>query len=475
LIPVLLFSFAVATATGAFLVSRLASLGKSFQERVLFCGISLFLGLGLHSVWRFVWLFAFDATDLRLGFALFDLLLLVLVAAAVRVAPRRPSRPDPPRFLATAESPWVWGTLGIGLAALGIGATVMFSRAQPHGAWDAWAIWNVKALWMTVGGADWSTFLTSEAFAPAHPDYPLQLPLSISRVWAVMGATPNIVPQTFGAGVVALIFVLLFVSVWIFRGPLFAAVAVAMLLAIPHLLIVGSSQYADVPVACGYLVCSIAIAHGLKRGSPGSWFAIAGVAAGTTLWTKNEGALFIGCVVAAIMVAGAGVRAGTRVVLSRVLFLAVGILPFLPGALVVKRMAPVNIIVSSQTGGGLLNSLLDPTRHQQIVTGTMRMLGSLLDPIVVIGFVAFVILRGRAARLEPAATLLLMLTFTAAGYYAVFLTTPYPLDWHVRSAADRLLIQLWPSLIFAALLASGRDIGTAGDQIEQARVKTAAA
>jgi hypothetical protein len=77
--------------------NRLAPPGDSLQERVLFASISLFVGLGLHSVWRLVWLIAVGATDMRLGFAMFDLLLPLLVAAAARLphpGPHDDSRPS---------------------------------------------------------------------------------------------------------------------------------------------------------------------------------------------------------------------------------------------------------------------------------------------------------------------------------------------------------------------------------------------
>jgi hypothetical protein len=47
-----------------------------------------------------------------------------------------------------------------------------------------------------------------------------------------------------------------------------------------------------------------------------------------------------------------------------------------------------------------------------------------------------------------------MLTVLVAvtGYLLVYLGTPHQLDWHLRFSLDRLLMQLWPAVLFAAFL-----------------------
>jgi hypothetical protein len=45
---------------------------------------------------------------------------------------------------------------------------------------------------------------------------------------------------------------------------------------------------------------------------------------------------------------------------------------------------------------------------------------------------------------STAAILILMVT----GYFAVYLLTPLPLEYHLATSLNRLYLQLWPSLIF---------------------------
>jgi hypothetical protein len=48
-----------------------------------------------------------------------------------------------------------------------------------------------------------------------------------------------------------------------------------------------------------------------------------------------------------------------------------------------------------------------------------------------------------------------MLTFIILGsYFAVYLITPHDLDWHLMTSLNRLLLQLWPTIIFITFMAA---------------------
>ena len=40
----------------------------------------------------------------------------------------------------------------------------------------------------------------------------------------------------------------------------------------------------------------------------------------------------------------------------------------------------------------------------------------------------------------------------AAGYTAIYIITPHDLRWHLATSLERLMLQLWPSLIFAVFM-----------------------
>src|SRR5713101_6323539 len=79
----------------------------------------------------------------------------------------------------------------------------------PHGGWDAWAIWNLRARFLyRAGDAAWRDAFT-EVIDWTHPDYPLLLPTFIARTWKLMGAESQTVPIAlacfFSFGTVALL------------------------------------------------------------------------------------------------------------------------------------------------------------------------------------------------------------------------------------------------------------------------------
>ena len=57
-------------------------------------------------------------------------------------------------------------------------------------------------------------------------------------------------------------------------------------------------------------------------------------------------------------------------------------------------------------------------------------------------------LKHRASVMQLSLTLCLML----AGYFLVYLTTPYDLAFHIRWSMDRLLMQQWPGFVFLFFL-----------------------
>jgi hypothetical protein len=48
----------------------------------------------------------------------------------------------------------------------------------------------------------------------------------------------------------------------------------------------------------------------------------------------------------------------------------------------------------------------------------------------------------------------LVLPLILAGYFFIYLITPYDLRWHLRFSLNRLFLQLWPSAVFLFFLAA---------------------
>jgi hypothetical protein len=447
-----------AAATGHLVLRILSPVPVSASLRTVRAAMALLIGIALHSLWQFAWV----ALDVRSGsparLLVYDTALPALALAAF-VATRR-AQPDAGSSIAVGDAGipardrsrrmWLPG-LALVACATALVFAAKLAALQPDGEWDAWAIWNFKARWLALGGTPWSEILTNPVLATSHPDYPLLLPLSIARLWRMTGGVPMVVAQTFAVGTGTLVGVLLVGAVWCLRGPTAAAVAGAGLLVLPGFVRASASQLADVPLAACYLATLVALALG-ARGERGRWFALAGLSAGAAMWTKNEGVLFFGCVLVALLIAAAGCGRQRRETRHRVAAFVAGAAPFAAAVLVLKFIAIDNDLVAGQSVAATWQRVTTLARYGQIVCHATTLLTTMPDPIGVILFAGYLGFRGRAADMRPALPIVGALALTACGYFAMYVVTPNELSWHLDTSADRLLIQLWPSALFAALL-----------------------
>src|SRR3984885_12983220 len=85
-----------------------------------------------------------------------------------------------PRYYPDGTAPgfrWTWLlalTFGIALLISWI-RMVQMAAALPVGAWDAWALWNLRAKFLSGPGGAWR-YALSPLISNSHPDYPLLLP-----------------------------------------------------------------------------------------------------------------------------------------------------------------------------------------------------------------------------------------------------------------------------------------------------------
>jgi hypothetical protein len=274
------------------------------------------------------------------------------------------------------------------------------------------------------------------------------------------GGVSATVPQAFGVWAAAVGATLLVGATWAMRGPICAAVAGAGLLVLPPFLRAAASQLADVPLACCYLATVIALALG-ARGEPGRWFAVAGLSAGAALWTKNEGLLFFVCALAVLLAMPGWSGPERRDTGRRLGEFAAGAMPFLIAALAVRSIAVQNELFAGQSAVATWERLTTGARYGEILRHGAVLSMRMPDVIGATGFAAFLGLSGLARDLRPAAPVIGTLALTASGYFALYVVTPYELSWHLDTSADRLIVHLWPSAVFAALLfiRAGQPVG----------------
>lgn len=435
------------------------------------------VGLGLSSSIFFLWLSLVGAPSAV--FPLAELALLILLTGIAlykrKAHPSRTPRPGPgTATTAPLNLPFLSLTLWLSVGCTTI-AFLVKSATSRQGDWDAWMTWNMHARAIFRGGEDWREVLTGLP-GWSHPDYPLLVPGSVARMWTYMGQESALVPAS-----AAMLFTfatvgLLYSSVSILRSRTQGALAALLLLGTNFFIIHGASQYADVPF--GFFVLATLVLLSLPEVWPDDrprLLVLAGVTAGLSAWTKNEGFLFLPAVLVGyglVIVRARGWHTG----LSDARAFAIGLAPVFVMVVCFKIWsAQPNDLMSDQGLRQTADRLLEGMRYRQVLAGFKQgflQLGT--NGVVGLLLLAYLLCAGPAPAgpARPGAkTAAIVLSFMLMGYAAVLLTAPAPLlATNIRSI-NRLLLQLWPSMLFAYFLSvrTAEEAGVVGQRLSDAR------
>jgi hypothetical protein len=432
---------------------------------LLRASLGLGWGLGASSCLFFAWLLLAGSPGRAYVWA--DLVLFVDLAVVAAVATRSRGGQGGadgrlgglPRFVRAVLVAALVASLGEGIALF-----VLLSRRFPHGAWDAWSIWNLRARFLYRAGDDWTVAFHPSLMA-THLDYPLLIPTSVVRCWVYEGrettTAPALVAFAFAIATVGL----LVSSLSALRARSQGMLGGLVLMGTPLLFELGSNQFADVPLAYYILATAVAMAMGDRAPGSSRWSATAGMMAGFASWTKNEGMLFLVAVLAARLVAVAAAR-GWRASLREAVAFAIGAAPIVAVVAAFKaRFAPPSDFLAAQGPADVVAKLADPSRYVILAeTAVAQVAGPggdnrrLLDVVAaIVVLAAYRLLLGGAPRRpgEPGASFAaIALALMVAGYVAAYVATPLHLPWHVRYSLSRLVVHLWPLAVFTAFLAT---------------------
>jgi hypothetical protein len=458
--PGLLCSALLATAIGLVGLRALwpgAVPLRPYRWLVLFVGVGL--GLGITAVGLFGWLVVAGVPDRKLA----GVELVVLAALAALLARRRGARAATPDDRFTVEGstrprariivPAFVATLLCAVAAF-----IGLSASRPHGGWDAWMNWNLRARLLFRGGPEWRA-----AFSPllewSHPDYPLLAQGSVVRAWVYGGgetlAGPSMIAFLFTFATLGLVTT----AVAVFRGRTQAMLAGLVLLGTPFFIFHGTSQYGDVPVGYYFLATLVLAALHDRHGERTDAFAmLAGLTAGLAAWTKNEGIMFLAAVVVARLATAVRPMDPRRLGREARAF-AIGLLPMLVIIGYFKlRLAPPNDLMSAFGSGEILGRLADPRRYLLVARAfATGILGFGANGLV--SGVWLLVAYGLCVWVRPQAANTRWLRMTGAvmglmllGHAAVFVATAEDVARLLDSSLERLLLQLWPATVFASFM-----------------------
>jgi hypothetical protein len=359
----------------------------------------------------------------------------------------QPSRIDP--------WPLAWAVLltaGLIVAVwAAVSSLVQTFQAHPHGAVsDAWVIWNQKARFRYRGGAHaWLVFDPQLV----HSRYPLLLPGLIARLWEALGSDTPRVPQGLGLSFFGLVLGILVTTLHRLRGWTTACVSGLSLLSLPFFIENAAYQGADLPLSLFVLASLSCLAISTERpDAERGALVLAGAFAGFAAWTKVEGLLLpLGLLGAAALSRGV-----PRDRLRRGALLLAGSAPLVAALLVVNTVyLKTPSEYAHQAPSVMLDRILTLGRHRLILSeaGRFAFAEGQREALVLLALAARAwryARRGSTGGTQ--AFVLVVLCVVSAGFYAVYLITPYALDWQVPTSINRLFIQYWPALVLLAFL-----------------------
>jgi hypothetical protein len=420
----------------------------------IFLGVGL--GFGISSVLLFLWLITVGSLSRGYrGYPAVEMLIaLSSVAVLVYVIKRRGVQPasSPPVIRETGSklTNLTGVSLLISVACIAI-TMLVISLREPHGQGDATAIWNLIARFIYRGGRQWTNTLSSH-LAWTHADYPLLLPTSVARLWAYAGETQ------FGPILIAMLFTfctlgLLVSSTSILRTRTQGYLAGLVLLE-PFLFFrIGTYQYADILLGFFLLAALVLLClYDRADGDSQRLLILAGMMTGLAAWTKNEGLLILLAVVTARLVAVV-ISQGLKIYFKQMIYFAIGAAPILLVVIFFKAaIAPANDLVAGQSLSATAERVFDLSRYVLILKAFVNQLTGFrkwyLHPSYLLIIYAWLV-GVKTAKTERTSlvTLVGTLGLILTGYLSTYVTTPRDLYWHLTFSLDRLLIQLWPSLV----------------------------
>ena len=432
-------------------------LWPSRMHRALRIILGFGLGSGLVSILVFLWLLLFDSWKgyLWVEGALAVVAVAFLLWTAWRGRSNTESASSVPHAPVTMRPMYIV-LAGLLLVSLVIVIILMLqlSAEAPHGRWDAWAIWNLKARIMFLGGDQW-TDIFSVSMGTSHPDYPLLIPGIVARGFQYVGHVTQVVPAILSTGYALLIVALAVFGLWALRSGSHGLLAGLILFATPTLTIWGVAQISDIPLAF-YMLATLVLFCLLdaQETSSDTFAILAGFFTGLAAWTKNEGMLFVVVVIVARFVSFIPSK-DWKTYWRQMRSFFLGFLPVL-GVMIYFQvgLAPANDVVNANRMQSVVEKLLDFPRYAQVASAYFSQMTEFGDwpfsiaLVLAICLLLFGIDTHKATHrgaIATVATLSLML----AGYFMIYVVTPHDLTWHLETSLHRLLLQLWPMTIFA--------------------------
>lgn len=348
------------------------------------------------------------------------------------------------------------------VAALALGLTALLLemlaiQAMPSLDGDSAFLFGLKAQAIREApglGAAFEHLLERPVFY--HRDYPLGVPVMRAWVQALAGA-PTFFADRWPSHLLAISLVLALAGA--LRRASNAWIAASLLLAVlaaewsaPML----ARAQGEAPLALGLLIAGDAAGRARREGD-GAWWGLAGCGAALALLAKNEGRLWVLCLVIGLLLtawsqpfprphrrAWFGLGAAVAAAAFTLSFNA-------------WHGFSNDLMSAKGEGTGVLTRLIElgPERLAIVVRYLVVdvLMAEIGGAILLVTVLAALVLYGSARRSVHLATVV-ALVLGLSGLVLIYLTTPQPLEWHLATSAQRVAWQWLPtaSIALAGLL-----------------------
>ncbi|WP_448141955.1 hypothetical protein [Stenotrophomonas bentonitica] len=331
--------------------------------------------------------------------------------------------------LRDGRSAWMVGIVAV-LLVLALGS--------PTDEWDPRSIWMLHAKRIYLEN---SLYAQLDGYANfSHNDYPSLMPLWSATAARGVGHWNEIFPKA--AATLLLLPPLLLIArslrTWWAAGLL----AVAVLEVGGRYLVDG---YMDAFLAV-YAVAALAVAIQPRRdAAEGAWFNLAAYAALSAVLTliKNEGAVL--AILVGVVAVGTVLLRDRRMPWGLLASFAVSMLPLLAWKLAVAGADLGNDLAQSDLKGQLLARLPE-------LAPSVLILKALLRSAVWVPLVLLLVLWARTWRVSAARAGLAVAAAYFGVLFAVYLSTPHDLAWHLATSAKRVALPVQLLLVYAVLV-----------------------
>lgn len=329
--------------------------------------------------------------------------------------------------------------------------TFVYALLMPVSGWDALGIWFFKAR-----GFFWErkvsvSFLLNN---PAHPDYPLLIPLSIAWIYTSMGKINDhlakiLYPLQYVSLLIIFYYLLrkissrknaLFFTTLLSLTPLLLIHAGGLPVSLGELYSGDFVGYADITLSVYFMgFCGFLYLYLLNRNR--GFLAIAVLFLGMGAWTKNEGLTF-----AMIGVCFIALCCSKELMSNRLFFLkTAGMLSVVVMPWFIYKLY---LGISSEYLGNINLSVISGNTNRLSVilkkTGEFMFGKIALFNFTWYGYALLSLINWRGFLHRPLSVLQAMFVSQLFVYITVYMITPHDIVWHLNTSLDRLLLHLTP-------------------------------